>query len=225
MPANIDVPFRMKPVVKGHVQSRPAAETPRSRPCVDTDMLKAMFTEVGAPRRCNRRTTRAGRPRAFRRVTAKAAQPMTLPSRELAADGRSASLELSGISKRYPGVQALNRVSLECRPGEIHAVLGENGSGKSTLLGIAGGAVVPDEGRVTIMGERADGGRPAAGASARSRHRLPGRLCWCANSRVADNLVLGVADGAADRRQARVGGSGCLRRMRSASRPTRWSAN
>jgi ribose transport system ATP-binding protein len=63
------------------------------------------------------------------------------------------SLELSGVSKRYPGVQALARVSFECRPGEIHAVLGENGSGKSTLLGIAGGAVMADESRVTIMGE------------------------------------------------------------------------
>jgi ribose transport system ATP-binding protein len=63
------------------------------------------------------------------------------------------SLELSGISKRYPGVQALDHVDFECRAGEIHAVLGENGSGKSTLLGIAGGAVAADEGRVTIMGK------------------------------------------------------------------------
>ena len=62
------------------------------------------------------------------------------------------SLEITDISKRYPGVQALNRVSFEVRPGEIHAVLGENGSGKSTLLGIASGAVAPDEGRVSIMG-------------------------------------------------------------------------
>src|SRR6202021_2345450 len=65
----------------------------------------------------------------------------------------AASLELSGISKRYPGVQALNRVAFACRPGEIHAVLGENGSGKSTLLGIAAGAVAADEGRIAIMGK------------------------------------------------------------------------
>ena len=70
------------------------------------------------------------------------------------------SLEIVNISKRYPGVQALNRVSFECRPGEIHAVLGENGSGKSTLLGIASGAVVADSGRVTIMGRPLDAADP-----------------------------------------------------------------
>ena len=64
----------------------------------------------------------------------------------------SASLVLSGICKRYPGVQALNGVDFECRPGEIHAVVGENGSGKSTLLGIAAGAVSADQGSVRIMG-------------------------------------------------------------------------
>jgi ribose transport system ATP-binding protein len=71
-----------------------------------------------------------------------------------------ASLEITNISKRYPGVQALNRVSFECRPGEIHAVLGENGSGKSTLLGIASGAVIPDSGRVTIMGRPLNAANP-----------------------------------------------------------------
>jgi ribose transport system ATP-binding protein len=65
----------------------------------------------------------------------------------------AASLEIIEISKRYPGVQALSRVSFECRPGEIHAVLGENGSGKSTLLGIASGAVVADSGSIEIMGK------------------------------------------------------------------------
>jgi ABC-type sugar transport system ATPase subunit len=65
----------------------------------------------------------------------------------------SASLKLSGITKRYLGVLALDHVDFECAPGEIHAVLGENGSGKSTLLGIASGATEADEGRVTILGK------------------------------------------------------------------------
>jgi ribose transport system ATP-binding protein len=62
------------------------------------------------------------------------------------------SLKLSDVSKTYPGVRALDRVSFECRAGEIHAVLGENGSGKSTLLGIASGAVTPDSGTIEIVG-------------------------------------------------------------------------
>lgn len=62
------------------------------------------------------------------------------------------ALRLSGVSKRFGGVQALDDVSVECRAGEIHAVLGENGSGKSTLLGVASGFVVPDEGAVEIGG-------------------------------------------------------------------------
>jgi ribose transport system ATP-binding protein len=63
-------------------------------------------------------------------------------------------LSLRDVSKQYGAVQALLDVSLECRAGEVHAVLGENGSGKSTLLGIASGFVDPDRGTVQI------GGRP-----------------------------------------------------------------
>ncbi|MFN8562875.1 MAG: ATP-binding cassette domain-containing protein [Anaerolineae bacterium] len=59
-------------------------------------------------------------------------------------------LSLQGISKQYGAVQALADVSLDCRAGEIHAVVGENGSGKSTLLGIASGFVDPDHGSVVI---------------------------------------------------------------------------
>lgn len=108
-----------------------------------------------------------------------------------------ASLELSGISKRYPGVQALARVSLECRPGEIHAVLGENGSGKSTLLGIAGGAIRADEGRVTIMGET------LADADPLLARRLGLATVYQDDSlvrelTVAENLLLGVVDGPAN---------------------------
>ncbi|WP_037496609.1 ATP-binding cassette domain-containing protein [Solirubrobacter soli] len=65
----------------------------------------------------------------------------------------TALLELTGVWKRFPGVVALKDVSLELRPGEVHALLGENGAGKSTLMGVAGGEIAPDEGTVSIAGE------------------------------------------------------------------------
>ena len=62
-------------------------------------------------------------------------------------------LELTGISKQYPGVRANDSVSLQVAPGQIHAVLGENGAGKSTLMKIIYGAVRPDEGQIRWNGE------------------------------------------------------------------------
>jgi ribose transport system ATP-binding protein len=70
-------------------------------------------------------------------------------------------LELQGLSKQYGTVQALSDVSLDCRAGEIHAVVGENGSGKSTLLGIASGFVEPDQGMVLIGAKRLRKDSPA----------------------------------------------------------------
>src|SRR5262249_25796941 len=62
-------------------------------------------------------------------------------------------LEMRGISKRFPGVVALNNVSLEARPGEVVALVGENGAGKSTLMKILGGIHQPDAGEIRIDGE------------------------------------------------------------------------
>jgi len=62
-------------------------------------------------------------------------------------------LQLTGITKAYPGVVANSDVSLTVMPGEIHAVLGENGAGKSTLMKIIYGSVKPDAGQVKINGQ------------------------------------------------------------------------
>src|SRR5262249_11136301 len=62
-------------------------------------------------------------------------------------------LEMKGIGKRFPGVIALNNVSLEAHPAEIVALMGENGAGKSTLMKILGGVHQPDAGEIRINGE------------------------------------------------------------------------
>jgi simple sugar transport system ATP-binding protein len=62
-------------------------------------------------------------------------------------------LQLTGITKAYPGVVANSQVSLTVLPGETHAVLGENGAGKSTLMKIIYGSVKPDEGTVLFNGQ------------------------------------------------------------------------
>lgn len=63
-------------------------------------------------------------------------------------------LELRGISKDFPGVRALNQVSVQFQAGEIHALLGENGAGKSTLIKIISGLYQPDQGEIYYDGER-----------------------------------------------------------------------
>ncbi|HYQ01914.1 MAG TPA: sugar ABC transporter ATP-binding protein [Polyangiaceae bacterium] len=62
-------------------------------------------------------------------------------------------LEMRGITKRFPGVVALQGVSLSLRAGEVLALMGENGAGKSTLMKILGGVQLPDEGEIKISGK------------------------------------------------------------------------
>ncbi len=68
----------------------------------------------------------------------------------------ASSLKLTGITKSFPGIRALNGISLEAFPGEVLALIGANGAGKSTLMNVLGGVLRMDSGSIEI------GGKPAA---------------------------------------------------------------
>lgn len=103
-------------------------------------------------------------------------------------------LKMEQVSRTYPGVRALDQVSIDCRAGEVHAILGENGSGKSTLMKVASGTVEPDSGRVWI------GGKMLASADPRLARELGLATVYQDDSlvrelTVAQNLFLGAASG------------------------------
>jgi len=76
--------------------------------------------------------------------------PQSAPS----AASESVLLEMRGISKRFPGVLALDGVDFDLRHGEIHVLFGENGAGKSTLINIIAGTFPADAGEMRYRGER-----------------------------------------------------------------------
>ena len=63
-------------------------------------------------------------------------------------------LQLRGVTKRFPGVLALDGIDLDVRRAEVHGLLGENGAGKSTLIKILTGAIQPDAGEIVFDGQR-----------------------------------------------------------------------
>jgi inositol transport system ATP-binding protein len=80
-----------------------------------------------------------------------ATAPATLSFAPAKSDGPI--LRMTGVSKRFPGVRALEDVHLEVGQAEIHALLGENGAGKSTLLKVLSGAQGADAGKIELYGE------------------------------------------------------------------------
>ncbi len=95
-----------------------------------------------------------------------------------------------GLSKRFPGVQALSDISVDFLPGEIHAICGENGAGKSTLGKVLAGLYSPEQGHVALDDRpvRFSSPREAQAAGISIVHQ---ELLFAENLTVADNLLLG----------------------------------
>jgi len=114
-------------------------------------------------------------------------------------------LEARGITKRFPGVIANDRVDLALRRGEILALLGENGAGKSTLMNILYGLYHPDAGEIWIKGEKVDLQSPGD-AIARGIGMVHQHFQLVPVMTVAENVILGEevtkAGGYIDKRDA-----------------------
>ena len=100
-------------------------------------------------------------------------------------------LELSGITKRFPGVVANDHVDFDLVQGEVHALLGENGAGKSTLMSILYGLYHPDEGEIRLNGTplRIDSPHVAIDNGIGMVHQ---HFMLIPVMSVAENIVLGV---------------------------------
>jgi ribose transport system ATP-binding protein len=104
------------------------------------------------------------------------------------------ALKATGITKRYPGVTALDGVDFELRRGEVHVLFGENGAGKSTLIQVISGAQHSDEGTIEMRGEPVHLGTVAAARS----HGISAvfqEFSLAPSLTIEENLVLGAEPG------------------------------
>ena len=99
-------------------------------------------------------------------------------------------LQMQGISKQFSGVYALNKVSLNIRPGTVHALMGENGAGKSTLMKCLFGIYKKDEGSIILDGKPVDFANPHA-ALLGGISMVHQELEQVQEQSVADNVWLG----------------------------------
>jgi ABC-type sugar transport system ATPase subunit len=113
-----------------------------------------------------------------------------MPDAPTATAPSRVALEMTGISKHFPGVQALAGVDLQVLRGEIHAVVGENGAGKSTLMKILAGAYHADAGTIQLDGQTVTFGSPRE-AQAMGIGMVYQELNLVPDLSVAENIFLG----------------------------------
>ncbi|WP_425102416.1 sugar ABC transporter ATP-binding protein [Tropicibacter sp. S64] len=99
-------------------------------------------------------------------------------------------LRLEGIVKTFPGVRALDGVSLTVMPGEVHALMGENGAGKSTLMKVLGGIYQPDDGAIFMGDDKVVMSGPLE-AKAKGIVFIHQELSLAEELSVAENIYLG----------------------------------
>lgn len=102
----------------------------------------------------------------------------------------SSLLNMQGISKAFPGVQALDNVDFALKSGEIHALVGENGAGKSTLIKVITGVNRPDEGQIELEGKPLHVKSPQH-AQTLGISTVYQEINLCDNLSVAENIMLG----------------------------------
>src|SRR5690606_32935521 len=112
-------------------------------------------------------------------------------TKHLSAGQRVQTLEMRGITKRFPGVLANNDVNFDVRAGEIHALLGENGAGKSTLMKILFGLYQQDEGEILINGQPVQISSPSD-AIKRGIGMVHQHFMLVPEFSVAENVALGL---------------------------------
>ena len=100
-------------------------------------------------------------------------------------------LEVRDVSKRFPGVQALDKACLDVNPGEVLALVGENGAGKSTLMKILSGVYEPDSGTILMGGEEVTPRDPVHARDDLGISIIYQELNLALNLSVAENIYLG----------------------------------
>ena len=99
-------------------------------------------------------------------------------------------LELTDVTKRFPGVLALDGARFDLQPGEVHALMGENGAGKSTLMKVASGLFPPSAGAIRLAGHLTRFNGPGD-AKAAGIHTVFQELTVLPNRTVAENILVG----------------------------------